>query len=779
MTQYAPLSAPKLKGLTSAEARKKLLEYGPNMLREEKENSLLLFLQKFWAPVPWMLEIIILLELILGKYVEAWIIAALILFNAALSFFQESKAKNALRLLRKKLDVQVRALRDGQWALVSATEIVPEDLVCLHRGDIVPADAKILEGHISLDQSALTGESLPVEPGEGEVAYAGSIVKQGEVYARVTATGKDTFYGKTAEILRTTKTPSHLETTIFSIVKSLVLFDAMLVVGVFSYSFSQGLLLSNLIPFSLLLLVASVPVALPATYALATALGAIELSKLGVFITRLSAIEEAAAMNILCVDKTGTITENTLVVSNLHLFGTFTGDDLLKLAVITCHEATQDPLDLAILAAANERKSGYDALKKEKFIPFDPERKCAEAIVRQEGREWHVLKGEPNALLKMVGRSGEASEIAHKLSADGSRLLAVIFGEENKLELVGFIALHDKPRATSKKALEEIKNLGVKVMMMTGDELATAKSIAQQVGLESNAISLEEVSKLSDEELEKIDVISGVFPEDKFHIIQRLQKRGHICGMTGDGVNDAPALKKAEVGIAVSSATDVAKSAASLVLASPGLVDIVEAIKTSRRIYQRMLTYILNKIIKTFQISLLLGVGLVVTNQFIISQLLIVLLLFANDFVTMSISTDTVSYSQKPDKWDIRRLVIVGAIFATFILALSFFMHFVGLRYLHLPINELRTWIFLLLVFSGQSTIYLVRERKYFWGSMPSRWMIISSLSTIAIVTALATKGILMTPIPIWLVLGLLAAVVIYFSLLDLLKVRVVRFFRL
>lgn len=769
----------KLNGLTSIEAQKHLQKYGLNALPEEKYNPFIAFLHKFWAPVPWILEIIILLEIFLGKFAEAWVIAILVLFNAILSFFQEGKAKNALRLLRNRLNIQARVLRDGGWKLLPSTELVPEDIIRIRMGDIVPADAKLLDGHVLIDQSAITGESLPAEPSLGETAYAGSIVKQGEAYAKVISTGKNTCYGKTAEIMRSTKTPSHLEKTIFSIVKYLITFDIVLVILVFAYSLYHGIPLSEIIPFSLLLLVASVPVALPATYALSTALGSIELAKVGVLVTRLSAIEEAAAMNVLCVDKTGTITQNSLKVSALRSYLPYTDDDLLCLASTASEEATQDPLDLAILKANAERRSIFSIAKKLQFIPFDPDRKCSESTIHYNGQDLQVLKGAPTELMKMVDESRDLSKELEMLSSDGSRILGVILGVKNKFELVGLIALQDPPRVTSKGAIKEINDLGVRVIMMTGDSSSTARSIADKVGIGSKIISKDDIQQLSKEKIVAGDIIAGIFPENKFHIIQLLQKEGHICGMTGDGVNDAPALKKAEVGIAVSNATDVAKAAASLVLTNAGLTDIVEAIKSSRRIYQRMLTYTMNKIIKTLEISVLLGLGLIITNSFIISQLLIVFLLFANDFVTMSISTDRVSFSQKPDKWDIKKLTFVGGIFAVFALGLSFFILFTGNKFLHLSLFELRTLIFLTLVFTGQATVYLVRERKHFWHSMPSSWMITCSLLDIAIVSIMATNGFLMTAISANLVFGLLAITVVYFVFLDFIKIRVFKFFGL
>jgi H+-transporting ATPase len=767
------------KGLTSEQAEQGVRQYGLNTLPEEKHNPCVAFLRKFWSPVPWMLEVIIVLEIMLGKSSEAGVIGALILFNAALSSIQEGKAKNAVRLLRKRLEVQARVLRDGVWDLLPAQNLVPKDIIRIRMGDIVPADAKLLQGKVQIDQSAITGESLPVEPQVQQMVYAGSIVRHGEAYAEIISTGKNTFYGKTAEIMRSTKTPSHLERTILSIIQSLVTFDLVLIIGVFIYSFWQGISLDDLLPFSLLLLVASVPVALPATYALSTALGSMELAKAGVLVTRLSAIEEAAAMTMLCVDKTGTITQNSLTVSACHSYAPFTNDDLLCLAAAACEEASQDPIDLAILHAARTVNSPFSIAYRVHFFPFDSAKKYSEASVQYKGELLQVYKGAPAELVKMVADHLDLTADVEGLSSDGSRVLGVVVGDLVHLRFAGLIALQDPPRLTSKESIQTIQDLGVQVKMVTGDGLATARSIGSKVGIGPKAIQWEREGIQPEERAVQSDVIAGVFPEDKFQIIQMLQRESYICGMTGDGVNDAPALKKAEVGIAVSNATDVAKAAASLVLINPGLVDVVEAIKTSRRIYQRMLTYTLNKIIKTLEISVLLGLGLVLANDFIISQLLIVLLLFTNDFVTMSISTDKVGFSRDPDKWDIKRLTFVGGIFAALILGMSIFALYAGFSLFHLSILEIRTLVFLILVFTGQATVYLVRERNHFWHSLPSSLMLVASILDILLVSVMAVFGVLMAPISLSLVLGLLALVAIYFLLLDFLKMRIFKFFHI
>ena len=765
-----------LQGLTSREAAKRLQEYGLNTVRQERANRLSAFLVKFWAPVPWMLEATIALQLLLGKTVEAIIIAILLGFNSVLSFFEEAQSSNALALLRKRLSSQARVLRDGRWQLLAAPELVPGDVIHLRMGDIAPADVHLFQGEVLLDQSALTGESLPVEASGGGTAYAGAIVKRGEATGEVTATGQRTYFGKTAELVRSAKTVSHLQQIVFTVVKYMVLLDAFLAAVLLIYSLIAGIALVEMIPFVLMLLVASVPVALPATFTLATALGAQELAKSGVLITRLSAIEEAAAMDVLCSDKTGTITKNEMSLAAARPFDPYQEDELLRFAAMASDDATQDPIDVAIRSAAQARGLLSDTRQRLSFIPFDSQTKRSEALFQQDGAPLRVAKGAPQPIAVLVAGAPDLTSGVERLAADGYRVLAVAVGTQNSLHLAGLLALADAPREDSRQLVQSLKNLGVRVMMVTGDGLATARAVAAQVGIGGHVCAPEILRGARVvEDVQACDVIAGVFPEDKFRLVQALQQSGHVTGMTGDGVNDAPALKQAEVGIAVANATDVAKAAASIVLTNPGLTDVVAAVTTSRRIYQRMLTYTLNKIVKTIEIAIYLSLGMILTGTFVITPLLIVLLLFTNDFVTMSIATDRVSFSAKPDRWHIRTLVLTGGALAGFILVLSFSVFFAGRDLLHLPLPQLQTLVFLMLVFTGQGNVYLVRERRHFWNSWPSRWLVVSSCADIAVVSLLAGKGILMAAINPALLPELLAVVLVFLILVDFFKVRLFR----
>ena len=761
-------------GLTSAEAADRLLAAGANEVAAEKIHPWRDFLTKFWAPVPWMLEAVIALQLVLGKQGEAVVIAVLLVVNAVLGFLQEGRANRALALLRTRLNVQARVLRDGQWQLKPARELVPGDFVHVRMGDLIPADLRLTEGELQIDQSSLTGESLPIEARLGADVFSGSMATRGEASGEVTATGTHTRFGKTAELVRSAKTVSHLQSIIFGIVKYLVAFDVALVLLLLWYALMTGMPLTDVLPFALILLVASVPVALPATFTLATALGSLELAQCGVLVTRLSAIEEAAAMDVLASDKTGTITENRLVLAQWQPWNGVAEADLLCYAGWASDAATQDPIDLAILARVQEQGALSAVVTRIHFTPFDPQTRRSELLYECDGVRCLAVKGAAAEIADMTGQTDIADKV-EALAEQGYRVLGVAQGVEGNLRFAGLLALQDPARADSAQLIASLRELGVRVLMVTGDSETTARHIAQQVGIGDRACPASRIHADTVQALANCDVFAQVFPEDKFALVQALQQQGRVTGMTGDGVNDAPALKQAEVGIAVSNATDVAKAAASLVLTRPGLTDVLEAVKTSRRIYQRMLTYTLNKIIKTLGIAVFMSVGVMVTGVLVITPMLIVMLLFANDFVTMSIATDHVGYTQRPERWRIPDLMLTAVPLAGLTLLLSFGVFFFGRDVLYLPLPQLQTLIFLMLVFTGLGTVFLVREREHFWHSCPSRWMLWSALADILVVSVLAAQGILMAAVSAQLILALLLIVVIYLFVLDLIKIRIFR----
>lgn len=765
-----------MRGLTAVEADQRLALDGPNEIPEAPTHPFVKLVAKFWGPIPWMLEATILLQCLFGRQAEAAIILVLLCVNAAISFVEEGRAGNAVDLLRHRLTTTARVLRDGRWSIIASNHLVVGDVVHLRIGDLSPADVKILEGQVLIDQSALTGESVAVEAGRGTMAYAASAIRRGEATGQVVATGTKTYFGKTAELVRTAQTTSHLASTIFTIVRILILIDVFLIAVLLISASWANLPLKDLLPFSLILLVASVPVALPATYTLATALGAAELARSGVLLTKLSAIEEAAGMDVLCTDKTGTLTQNKLALTDMHCVGAVSQEQLLRFAALASDAATQDPIDMAILQAAAARGALADMPQRVDFVPFDPDNRYALGHYRDRQSELWVVKGAPRAVSALTDSATDLSEVAQRFAASGARVLAIAQGDSRtRLRLAGIVALQDPPRPDAANLVKGLTDLGVRVIMLTGDNAATATALAHQVGIEGPLAVADALDHIHGEQILDYGVFARVLPEHKIGLIGMLQKAGHVVGMTGDGVNDAPALKQADVGIAVANATDVARAACGVALTAPGLVDVLTAVKTSRRIYQRMLTYTINKIMKTLEIAVFLTVGVILTHAFVITPLLIVLLLFTNDFVTMSIATDHVGFSSRPDRWNVRALMLTGGILATLVLILSFAVFFFGRDVLGLSLAKLQTLVFVMLVATGQGNVYLVRERGPFWRSRPSKWLMISSFIDVAVVGAMACLGILMAPVKPYAIVLLLLVVGAYLLVVDQIKVWIFR----
>ncbi len=752
------------KGLSAQEAAERLKKFGPNAISKPKPHPIRDFFLKFWAPVPWMLEVTFVLEISLGKPVEAIIIALLLIGNAVLGFVEEGKAQAALDILRHRLEINARVLRDEKWQSVPAGEIVPGDCIYLRMGDMVPADARLVQGNIEVDQSALTGESAPVELAPGGDARSGSVVKRGEAAAEVTATGAKSFFGKTADLVRGAKTVGHMEQIIFSIVKYLLVMDVTLVAMVLIYAFSAGMAWSVILPFALILLVASVPVALPATFTLAQATASLEMADNNVLVTRLSAIQELAGMQQLCCDKTGTLTLNQLTLEKVQPLNGASEQDVLAFAAQTCDAGTQDPIDMAILKKYQENPVPGFHWKRRKLIPFDPATKRAEADLELDGKKARSMKGAIATLAALCKNAGDVLRQAETLAAQGNRVLGVATQVDGELQLIGLLSLRDPPRPESHDTIAKLQGLGIRVRMVTGDSQTTAQAISGQLGIGNKSADR---SAIEQGQLDA-DVFAGVFPEDKIALVRKLQSQHIITGMTGDGVNDAPALKQAEVGIAVSNATDVARSAASLVLTKPGIGHLTDAVKIGRKVYRRMLTYTTNKITKTIQVALFLSLGLLITGQLVTTPRLVLLLLFANDFVTMSLASDRVTPSEHPDRWNVRILMESSGVIAVSWLLYCFAVFYVGRHFLPLPATQ--TLVFLALVFSGLATVYLVRETRAFWQSRPGTFLLWATVGDVAVVSAMATFGILMAPVPIGMVAGVLGATLAMMLVLDLVK---------
>ena len=762
-------------GLTSDEARRRLETFGPNAMPDTALHPLRMAIEKFWAPVPWMLEAAIVLELALGKYVEAAIIATLLVFNAALGLLQESRAQATLAALKSRLALNASVRRDGAWKTILAAELVPGDVVKLSLGAVVAADVKLTAGEVLLDQSMLTGESVPLEAGAGVQTYAGALVRRGEAVAEVTATGARTKFGRTAELVRTAHVVSSQQKAVLRVVRNLAGFNGIVIALLVAYAWFLKLPLDEIIPLVLTAVLASIPVALPATFTLAAALGARALAKIGVLPTRLSAVDEAGTTDVLCADKTGTLTQNALTVTSVRAMPGFDEPHILALAALASSDGGQDPVDGAIRAAA-ANKSVADAPRLIKFSAFDPAKKMSEATATDStGRPQRIVKGASAVVIDLAEPSPTATATANELEAKGFRVLAVAAGSPTAMKLVGFIALSDPPRSDSAALVSELRGLGVRTVMVTGDAPATAAIVAKAVGLDGAVCPPGPIPDAIHPE--QFAVFAGVLPEDKYNLVKAFQNGGHIVGMCGDGANDAPALRQAQMGIAVSTATDVAKSAAGMVLTEPGLAGIVAAVKEGRITFQRILTYTLNSIIKKIVTVLFLIVGLIMTGQAILTPLLMVIVMITGDFLSMSLTTDKVRPSPTPNAWRIGNLTKAGVIMGLCLLVFCSGVLAFGKFELGLATGALRTLAFIALVFGSQATIYAIRQRRHLWGSRPSLWLAVSSAADILIASVLSIAGIAMAPLSAWIVAGTLAAAAGFGVVADMVKVPVFSIF--
>jgi len=754
-------------GLSSEQARRELEKTGPNAMPDTSAHPLRMAAEKFWAPVPWMLEAAVVLELALGKFLEGAIIAALLIFNAALGLFQESRAQATLAALKSRLALNASVLRDNVWKIMPATELVPGDVVKLSLGAVVPADVALTEGDVLLDQSMLTGESVPIEAGAGAHTYAGALVRRGEAAAQVTATGVRTRFGRTAELVRTAHVTSSQQKAVFRLIRNLAACNGLIIVLMLLYAHGLQLSIADTVALGLTAVLASIPVALPATFTLASALGARSLAKLGILLTRLSAVDEAASMDVLCADKTGTLTRNALSVTHVEPMQGFDAAHVLALAATASSDGGQDPVDQAIRAAAARQPLNHP-LRCILFTPFDPAIRLSRAtFASSNGAPEQVFKGALSALIALAP-SPPAEAAAQALEAQGFRVLGVAAGPPTAMRMAGVVALSDPPRDDSAGLIGELHALGVRTVMVTGDAPATAAAVARAVGLTGAVCPPGPIP--ADAQPQTFAVFAGVTPEGKYQLVKAFQKEQHIVGMCGDGANDAPALRQAQIGIAVSTATDVAKSAAGMVLTAPGLAGIVAAVTEGRITFQRILTYTLNSITKKIVQVLFLAVGLAMTGQAILTPLLMVIIMITGDFLGMSLTTDNVRPSPMPNAWRIGTLTIAGLGMGLGELLLCVAVLIAGKYWLRLDIQGLRTLAFLVIVFGNQATTYNNRERRRLWSSRPSRWVMASSSCDILIASSLAVGGVAMTALPLWVVAATLGAAALFALLIDLVK---------
>ena len=766
-----------MSGLTSDEAQGRLLRSGPNSMPDTSAHPVRGVFGKFWAPVPCMLEAVIVIELCLHNYIEALVIAALLIFNAAIGFFQESRANATLAALKSRLALSASVRRDGVWKNVPASTLVTGDVVKLSLGAVVAADARLLEGSVLIDQSMLTGESAPVETGPGAETYAGALIRRGEATAEVIATGTHTKFGRTAELIRTAHVTSTQQKIVFQIVRNLALFNSAVIVALVSYACAYAMPFREMIPLVLTAVLTSIPVALPATFTLAAAVGAKTLTAIGVLPTRLSAVDEAATMDILCVDKTGTLTQNALTVTIVHAMNNFDEAHVLGFAALASSDGGRDPVDAAI-RLENSKRPVEGLPKLVRFSPFDPMTKMSEAAaLNADGTGCRIVKGAFGIVGGLAQAAADASSIAHELETKGYRVLAVAVGPENAMHLAGFIALSDPPRSDSAGFIKQLHSLGVRTIMVTGDAAATAEAVARTIGMNGPICPTGSIP----EGLlpESFEVFARVLPEDKYRLVQEFQKSGHTVGMCGDGANDAPALRQAQMGIAVSTATDVAKSAAGIVLTESGLGGIVASVKVGRAIFQRILTYILKSVTHKFVGVLFLMAGILMTGHAILTPLLLVISMITGDFLSMLATTDNVHESPAPNVWHVRNLTIGGISLGVCDLLFCIGSLAIGKYFLGFSLETLQTLSIVTLIFSGQAILYVVRERRHLWSSRPSVWLMAASAADVLIIGTLATRGILMKPLPMAVAVVLLGAAIVFSFLLDQIKVPVFRLLKI
>jgi H+-transporting ATPase len=774
------------KGLSSSEAEKRLQQYGPNEIQEKRANPLKKFLGYFWGPIPWMIEAAVIMSAVIQRWPDFGIIFTLLMVNAIVGFWQEHKAGNAIELLKQRLAIKARVLRDGKWQERPAGELVPGDIARLRLGDIIPADVKLIDGdYLLTDESALTGESLPVEKHLSDVGYASSIVKQGEMNALVVNTGTRTFFGKTTTLVEEAKTPSHFQKAISKIGDYLIFLAIGLVIVIFLVSIFRGQNILEIIQFALILTVASIPAALPAVLSVTMAIGAIALAKKEAIVSKLVAIEEMASMDVLCSDKTGTITKNALTLGGTRPYAKFTENDVLLFSTLASREEDQDPIDKAILLKTKSTPAISDRIDHSKvtsFRPFDSVVKRTEATVQgEDGSHFKVTKGAPQAILALAedkkAINDKLTEDVNEFAKKGYRALGVArTNRENKWQFAGLIALFDPPREDSAQTIKTAQSMGVSVKMVTGDHIAIAKEISSQVNLGNDivlpAAFLDRPDSEAQRVVEEAEGFAEVFPEHKYRIVELLQEKGHVVGMTGDGVNDAPALKKANAGIAVEGATDAAKSAADLVLTKPGLSVIIDAIKESRKIFQRMTNYGTYRIAETIRVLLFMTASIVIFQFYPITALMLVLLALLNDLPIMTIGYDSVKYSDKPEKWDMRTLLGIATFLGIIGVFSTFGILYIGLMVLNLNPLVLQSFIYLKLSVAGHLTVFVARTKGPFWSVKPAKPLLFAVIATQLVATLITVYGILLPAMGWGLALLVWGYALSLFVITDFAKVR-------
>ena len=747
-------------GLSQADAEKRLTQYGPNEIQEKKTNLFLKFLSYFWGPIPWMIEVAVILSGVVRHWPDFFIILLLLVSNAVVGFWEERQAGDAIAALKAKLALRAKVKRNGKWTDQAAREVVPGDVIRLRLGDIVPADARLLAGDpVEVDQSALTGESLPAERKPGEAVFSGSIMRRGEIEAMVYATGANTYFGKTAQLVEEAHTVSHFQRAVLKIGDYLIILAVALVAVIIIVALFRSDPILATLQFALVLTVAAIPVAMPTVLSVTMAVGARLLAKKEAIVTRLAAIEELAGVDVLCSDKTGTLTQNKLTLGDPFSVNGIPGDQVILCAALASRAENKDAIDLAVIGGVKDDQAlkSYQVVH---FQPFDPVHKRTEATVKGgDGKQFFVAKGAPQVILQMAINAGEVKPAVEKavneFAGRGFRSLGVgRADQEGKWQFVGVLPLFDPPREQAKATIASARQMGVNVKMVTGDQTAIAQETARQLGMGTNILDASGLgdtkhheSAQSAEAIEKADGFAQVFPEHKFHIVDVLQQRGHIVGMTGDGVNDAPALKKADCGMAVSGATDAARAAASIVLLTSGLSVIIDAVKESRKIFQRMNSYAIYRIAETLRVLFFMTLAILVFNFYPLTAVMIVMLALLNDGAILSIAYDNVHYKDKPEAWNMRLVLGISTVLGVVGVVSAFGLFYLGERVFHFDRAHIQTLMYLKLSVAGHLTIFLTRTRGPFWSIRPARILWVAVLGTQAGATLIAVYGLFMTPL--------------------------------
>jgi H+-transporting ATPase len=769
-------------GLSAEEAKQRLQRYGPNSLEEERRNPILKFLSYFWGPIAWMIEAAAVLSALIGHWADLTIILVLLVFNAIVGFWEEYQAGNAIEQLKRTLALKARVLRDGEWGEIDAKDLVPGDIVRLHLGVIVPADIKLIDGdYLSVDQSALTGESLPVDKKVGNVAYSSSIAKQGTMLGLVVATGMDTFFGQTAELVGEAQHVSHFQKAVTTIGRYLIYMSLVLVAILVAEELYRSAPFFRLVEFALILTVASIPVAMPAVLSVTMAVGAMALSKMKAIVSRLDSIEEMAGMDVLCSDKTGTLTQNKLTLGKPVFFGETTEAELILAGALASPMDDRDAIDLAVVKGL-EDESVLEGYQQSDFMPFDPVHKRTEAqITDPEGGTFKVSKGAPRVVLDMTKPDDELrKKVEAQVEAfarQGNRTLGVARSEDgNKWTFLGLLPLADPPREDAKEVIEQAQRHGLTVKMVTGDDVAIGRQIATEIGLGDNILPAGELvegakeGELDADSARKVveaDGFAQVAPEHKYAIVKALQRQDHLVGMTGDGVNDAPALSQAEVGIAVSGATDAARSAAALVLTAPGLGVIIRAVEEARRIFERMNSYAIYRVTETIRIMIFVVLTIVLYRFYPITTILIILLALLNDLPIMTIAYDNTWLSPVPARWKMRRVLTVASTLGIIGVVETFGLLVIAMNFFGLSQAQLQSLIFLKLAVAGHLTLMVARtKRRFFQPPYPSWILLTAVVSTQTVAALIVGLGLFVAKVP-WVDVGLVWAYALAWMLVE------------